>query len=104
MRHIVSSFLNSTSSCAHSLKPRQSHNGREGTFTNLLITAALLLFLQEVVALAVTQVIQVVLALFSGFMTQIDQLSPFFRVLAVRKKSQFLHFPSFHGDVFSLVK
>ncbi|CDJ41457.1 ABC transporter, putative [Eimeria tenella] len=36
----------------------------------------------EVVALAVTQVIQVVLALFSGFMTQIDQLSPFFRVLA----------------------
>lgn len=39
--------------------------------------------LKEVVALAVTQVAQVVLALFSGFMTQIDQLSPFFKVVAV---------------------
>ncbi|CDJ31527.1 uncharacterized protein EMH_0009330 [Eimeria mitis] len=37
---------------------------------------------KEVVALAVTQVAQVVLALFSGFMTQIDQLNPFLQVVA----------------------
>ncbi|XP_026190565.1 protein white [Cyclospora cayetanensis] len=36
----------------------------------------------EVVALALTQITQVVLALLSGFMTQIDQLSGFWRVIA----------------------
>ncbi|CDI86038.1 ABC transporter, putative [Eimeria praecox] len=46
-----------------------------GYFISAIVT-------DEVVALAVTQVAQVVLALFSGFMTQIDQLSPFFKGLA----------------------
>ncbi|KAL8438981.1 hypothetical protein Efla_006926 [Eimeria flavescens] len=36
----------------------------------------------EVVALAVTQVTQVILSLFSGFMTQIDQLSIFWKIIA----------------------
>ncbi|CDJ36595.1 ATP-binding cassette, sub-family G, member 3, related [Eimeria mitis] len=46
-----------------------------GYFISAIVT-------DEVVALAVTQVAQVVLALFSGFMTQIDQLNPFLQVVA----------------------
>lgn len=38
---------------------------------------------QEVVALAVTQVAQVILALFSGFMTHLGELSVFWRIVAV---------------------